>query len=106
MNINIDGLIKVNRGFSRESSTNTSLPLKAEVHVEEGHESLQPVHQGCSADHILLAACLLRGVCQCRLLRYVTAQTAAEAMKQEARNVPKDQLGFPPLLLSQHNCYF
>lgn len=60
MNINIDGLIKVNLGFSREKSANTSLPFEAEVHVEEGHKSLQSVYCRYSIDQIFLAMCLLR----------------------------------------------
>lgn len=60
MNINIDGFKKVNLGFSRENSTNTSLPFKAEVHMEESHKSLQAVYQGCSIDQIFLATFLLR----------------------------------------------
>lgn len=40
MNINIDGLIKVNLRFSREKSKTTSLAFKAEIHMEEGHKSL------------------------------------------------------------------
>lgn len=40
MDINIDGLIKVNLCFSREKHANTSLPFRAEVCVGEGHKSL------------------------------------------------------------------
>lgn len=60
MSINIDGLVKVNLGFSREKSVNTPLPFKAEVHVEEGHKSLQSVYHGYSIDQIFLALYLLR----------------------------------------------
>lgn len=60
MNINIDGLIKVNLGFSRERSADAPLLFKAEVHVEESHKSLQSVYHECSIDHIFLAMCLLR----------------------------------------------
>lgn len=60
VSINIDGLIKVNLGFSREKSTDTPLPFKAEVHVEESHKSLQSLYHECSIDQIFLAMCLLR----------------------------------------------
>lgn len=60
MNINIDGVIKVNLGFSRETSADTPLPFKAEVHVEKSHKSLQSVHHEYSIDQIFLAMCLLR----------------------------------------------
>lgn len=60
MNINIDGVTKVNLGFSREKSANTSWPFKAEVRVEEGHKSLQSVYHGYSVDQIFLTMCLLR----------------------------------------------
>lgn len=60
MNINIDGLIKVNLGFSREKSAGTPLPFKAEVHVEESHKSLQSVYHEYSIYQIFLTMCLLR----------------------------------------------
>jgi len=60
MNINIDGFIKVNLGFSREKRANTSMPFTAKVHVEEGHKSLQSVYHGYSIDQIFLSMCLLR----------------------------------------------
>lgn len=60
MNINIDGLIKVNLGFSGEKSADTPLPFKAEVHVEESHKSLLSLYHEYSIDQIFLAMCLLR----------------------------------------------
>lgn len=60
MNINIDGLIKVNLGFSREKSIDAPFPFKAEVHVEESHKNLQSVYHEYSIDQIFLAMCLLR----------------------------------------------